>query len=47
VTTTEKRNSYRVLVGKQERKRLLSRPKPRSEGNIKVDFKGIGWKGLD
>ena len=44
---TEMRNSYRVSVGRYERKRLLSRPKRMSEVNIKVDFKGIGWEGLD
>ena len=47
MTRTEKRDSHGVLVGKQERKRLLSRPKLRLDDNIKVDFKGIGWKGLD
>jgi len=41
VTTTENRNFCRVLVGKHERKGLLSRPKRRSEDNIKVNLKGI------
>jgi hypothetical protein len=34
-------------LGKHERKRLLSRPKRRSEDNIKVDLKEIGWKRLE
>jgi len=41
VTTTENRNLCRVLEGKHEIKGLLSRPKRRSEDNIKVDLKGI------
>ena len=47
MTLTENRNSYRFLMGKHERKGMLSRPKRRSEDNIKVDLKGIRWKGLD
>jgi hypothetical protein len=47
VAPTENRYSYRVSVGKYERKRLLSRPKRRSDDNIKEDFKEIVWKRLD
>jgi hypothetical protein len=43
----EKRNAYRVLVGKLERKRLLGRPRRRWLGNIKMDLIEIGWDGLD
>jgi hypothetical protein len=32
----DKRNSYRILVGKPEGKRPLRRPKRRSEDNIKI-----------
>jgi hypothetical protein len=35
----EKRNAYRVLVGKPEGKRLLGRPRCRSVDNIKMDLK--------
>jgi hypothetical protein len=38
---------YRVLVGKPEWKRPLGRPRPRWEGNIKMDFRtwngGMDW----
>jgi hypothetical protein len=35
----EKRNAYRILVGKPEGKRPLGRPKRRWEDNIKMDFR--------
>jgi hypothetical protein len=41
-THGEKRNSYRVLVGKPERKRPLGRPRNRMEDNIKMDLRVIG-----
>jgi hypothetical protein len=40
-------NSYRVLVGKLERKRLLGRRNPRYECNTKMDLGEIGWEGVD
>jgi hypothetical protein len=45
----EKKNEYRILVGKPERKRSLGRPNRRSEDNIKMDLGeiGMGWYGLD
>jgi hypothetical protein len=45
----EKRNVYRLLVGKPEGKRPLERPKCRWIDNIKMDLfrDGIGWCGLD
>jgi hypothetical protein len=43
----EKRNVYRVLVGKAEGKRPLGRPKPRWENNIKMNLGEIGWDRLD
>jgi hypothetical protein len=43
----EKRNAYRILVGKPEGNRLLRRPRRRSVGNIKVVLREIGWDGMD
>jgi hypothetical protein len=43
----EKRNAHRILVGKQEEKRPLGRPRCRWEDNIKMDLKEIGWGGMD
>jgi hypothetical protein len=42
-----KRNVYRILVGKPEGKRRLGRPRRRWEGNIKMDLREIGWRGVD
>jgi hypothetical protein len=47
----EKRNMYRLLVGKPERKRPLGRPRRRWIDNIKVDLLERGlcvvdWIGL-
>jgi hypothetical protein len=42
----EKRNSYRILVGKPEGKRPLGRPRRRRVENIKMDLR-MGWYGLD
>jgi hypothetical protein len=36
-------NSYRILVGKPEKRRPLGRPRCRWEDNIKMDTKEIGW----
>ena len=33
---------YTVLVGKPEGKRLLGRPRPRWEDNIKMDLQEVG-----
>jgi hypothetical protein len=35
----EKRNAYRILVGKPERKRPLPRPRRRWVDNIKIDVR--------
>jgi hypothetical protein len=43
----EKRNAYRILVGKHEGKRPLGRPGHRWEDNIKMDLREIGWSGMD
>jgi hypothetical protein len=43
----EKRNSYRILVGKLECKRPLRRPRRSWVDNIKRDLRAIGWDGMD
>jgi hypothetical protein len=43
----EKRNVYRILVGKPEGKRPLGRPRRRWVDNIKMDLREIGWYGVD
>jgi hypothetical protein len=40
-------NAYRILVGKQEGKRPLGRPRRRWVDNIKLDLREIGWDGTD
>jgi hypothetical protein len=45
----EKRNMYRLLVGKPEGRRPLGRPRHRWMDNIKMDLLEIGlnlWTGL-
>ena len=47
----EKRGVFRVLVGKQERKRPLRRPRRRWVDNIRTDLQEVGcgymdWIGL-
>jgi hypothetical protein len=43
----EKRNAYRILVGNPERKRPLGRRRRKRVDNIKMDFREIGWDGMD
>jgi hypothetical protein len=43
----EKRNAYRILVGKPEEKRPLGRPRLRWLDNIKMDLREIGWHDMD
>jgi hypothetical protein len=43
----EKRNAYRILVGKPGGKRPLGRPGRRWMNNIKMDLREIGWYGMD
>jgi hypothetical protein len=43
----EKRNAYRILVGKPEGKRPLGRPRRKWVNNIKMDLSEIGWGGVD
>jgi hypothetical protein len=46
-TNGEKRNAYRILVGKLEGKRLLRRRRRRRVDNIKMYLREIGWVGMD
>jgi hypothetical protein len=44
----EKRNAYRILVGKPKEKRPLGRPRRRRMDNIKIDIReieGMVWTG--
>jgi hypothetical protein len=43
----EKRNAYRLLMGKPEGNRPLERPKRRWVANIKRDLLEISWGGVD
>jgi hypothetical protein len=43
----EKKNAYRILVGKPEEKRPLGRQRRRWVDNIKMDLKQIRWVGID
>jgi hypothetical protein len=38
------RNSYNILVGKPERKRLLGRPRHKWKDNIRMDLREIVWE---
>jgi hypothetical protein len=46
-TNGEKRNAYRILVGKRDGKRPLGRPMRSWVGDIKKDLREIGWDGKD
>jgi hypothetical protein len=46
-TNGERRNSYRILVGKPEGERPLGRPRRRWVNNIKMDLREVGWEGLE
>jgi hypothetical protein len=43
----EKRNAYRVLVGKPEGKRPLGIPRHRWVDNIRMDLGEVGWDDVD
>jgi hypothetical protein len=43
----EKRNAYRWLVGKPERKIQLGRPTRRWVDNIRMELGEIGWGDVD
>jgi hypothetical protein len=46
-TNVQKRNAYRILVGKPEGKRLLGRARRKWVDNIKMDLREIAWYGVD
>ena len=43
----ERRDVYRILVGKPEGKRQPGRPGHRWEDNIKMDLQEVGCRGMD
>jgi hypothetical protein len=43
----ERKNAYRILVGKPEGKRLLGRTRRGWEDNIKIYLREIGWGDVD
>jgi hypothetical protein len=43
----EKRDMYRLLVGKPEGKRPLGRPRRRWVDNIRMDLGEVGWGDVD
>ena len=43
----DRRNAYRVLVGRPEGRRLLGRPRRRREDTIRGDFQEMGWGSMD
>jgi hypothetical protein len=43
----EKRNVYRLLVGKPDGKRPLGRPRRKWVDNIRMDLGEVGWGGVD
>jgi hypothetical protein len=43
----EKRNTYRLLVGKPEGKRPLRWPRHRWVNNIRMDLGEVGWGDVD
>jgi hypothetical protein len=43
----ERRNAYRILVGKPEGRSPLGRPRRMWVNNIKMDLREIGWDGID
>jgi hypothetical protein len=43
----EKRNAYRLLVGKPVRKRPLGRPRRRCVDIIRMDLGKVGWDDMD
>jgi hypothetical protein len=43
----EKKNAYRLLVGKPEGKRPLGRPRRWWVDNIRIDLGEVGWGDVD
>jgi hypothetical protein len=45
--TGEKRNAYRILVGKPKEKKPRGLPRRRWKDNIKMDLREMEWEGMD
>jgi hypothetical protein len=43
VRVRQKRNAYRILVGKPEGKRPLGRPRRKRLDNVKIGWDGMDW----
>jgi hypothetical protein len=43
----EKRNAYRLLLGKPEGRRPLGRPRRKWADNIRMDHVEVGWGDMD
>jgi hypothetical protein len=43
----DKRNAYKILVGKPKGKRPLERPRHKWVDNIAINLKETGWSGMD
>jgi hypothetical protein len=43
----EKKNTYRILVGKPKGKRPLEKPRRIWVGDMKMDLREIGWDCID
>jgi hypothetical protein len=46
-TNGEKRNAYKLFVGKPERKRPLGRPRRRWVDTIRMELIKVGWGDVD
>jgi hypothetical protein len=46
-STNEKRNGYRILMGRPEGKAPLARPRNTWVDNTKIGLREIGWDGMD
>jgi hypothetical protein len=46
-TNGEKRNAYKILMGRTEGRRPLGRPRRRWADNSKMDLREIDWGGMD
>jgi hypothetical protein len=46
-TIGEKKNAYRIFVGKPKGKRPVGKPRRRWVDNIKMDLREIGWDRVD
>jgi hypothetical protein len=43
----EKRNAYRIMVGKTRKTETTRKTRHRWEDNIRMDLREIGWGGVD